>query len=270
MWGDHLPQLCQQRYLSFTAVISPHSTQKSPQMSNKCHIKNLRVIWKMCMIWIYIWMPLNALPLEKKKENERWVHSIKQREMHRDTDLCRLLWSMWHYHCISICLCRHECWCPPMVWNRAMSTFTYTHSQFSFFPFYVLHSHIHTQTMLEQHEISGACWDFFVHCIHGRMLEKAFIKGFNTSRVFSWRIFFWKHTHTQTQVTSMHAYSAKANIYTFLSPYHMLSLHSSAPTNKVLVNNQTHPSIYPSYLSWKPFQTKANVTTETSGFHSVP
>ncbi len=119
--------------------------------------------------------------------------------------------------------------------------------------------------MLEQHEISRACWEFFVHRIHGRMLEKTFIKGFNTSRVFSWRIFFWTHT----QVTSMHAYSTKANIYTFLSSYHMLSLYSSTPTNKVLVNNQTHPSIYPSYLSWKPFQTKANVTTETSGFHSV-
>ncbi len=144
----------------------------------------------------------------------------------------------------------------PFLFPLFLSVF-YTHTH--------THTHTHIQTMLEQHEISRARWDFFVHHIHGRMLEKTFIKGFNTSRVFSWKVFFWTHTRTHTQVTSMHAYSTKANIYTF---YHLitLSLHLSTPTNKVLVNNQTHPS----YLSWKPFQTKANVTTETSGMHLCP
>ncbi len=129
-----------------------------------------------------------------------------------------------------------------MFWKRMQSTFIHTRSlSFPPFSFCVLDTHIHTQTMLEQHEISRARWDFFVHHIHGRMLEKTFIKGFNTSRVFSWMVFFWTHTRTHTQVTSMHAYSTKANIYTF---YHLitLSLHLSTPTNKVLVNNQTHPS----------------------------
>lgn len=98
---------------------------------------------------------------------------------------------------------------------------------------------------------AGTAWNkqsmlgFFVHRIHGRMLEKTFIKGFNTSRVFSWRICFWTNTYTG----DIYAYGAKANIYTFLPSYHMLSLHSSTPTNKVSVNNQTHPSIHPSYLS---------------------
>lgn len=167
------------------------------------------------------------------------------------------------YHCISICLCRFEWWCPQMS-EKECRAHLHIHGPFLSSSFCVLHTHIDTQTMLEQYEVSRAWWDFFVHRIHGRMLEKTFIKGFNTSRVFSWRIFFW----TQTQVTSMHAYS----IYTFffILSHVVFAFITSTPTNKVLVNNQTHPSIYPSFLSWKPFQTKANVTTETSGFHSVP
>lgn len=128
------------------------------------------------------------------------MSSIKQREMHRDSvcvserDLCSLLWSMWHlslHFNMSV-----QIWMlmsPNGLKKNAEHIYTYT-VPFFFPSFCVLHTHIHAQTMLEQHEISRACWDFFVHRIHGRMLEKTFIKGFNTSRIFSWRIFFWTHT----------------------------------------------------------------------------
>lgn len=151
----------------------------------------------------------------------------------------------------------------PNVWKRMQSTFTHTRSLFSS-SFCVLHTHIDTQTMLEQYEVSRAWWDFFVHRIHGRMLEKTFIKGFNTSRVFSWRIFFW----TQTQVTSMHAYS----IYTF---FFILSHVVFAFINsyKQSLGKQPNTSIHLSILSFLEAisnKSQCTVTTETSGFHSVP
>ncbi len=210
---------------------------------------------------------------KKRNENEKWVHSIKQREMHRDSvcerDQCSRLWSMRQ---LSLHLNMSvQIWMlmsPNVLKKNAEHIYTYTIPFFSpfFFLCFTHHTHTHTHT-----NNAGTAWNkqstlgFFCSHIHGRMLEKTFIKGFNTSRVFSWKVFFWTHTRTHTQVTSMHAYSTKANIYTF---YHLitLSLHLSTPTNKVLVNNQTHPS----YLSWKPFQTKANVTTETSGMHLCP
>lgn len=144
------------------------------------------------------------------------------------------------YHCISICLCRFEWWCPQMS-EKECRAHLHIHGPFLSSSFCVLHTHIDTQTMLEQYEVSRAWWDFFVHRIHGRMLEKTFIKGFNTSRVFSWRIFFW----TQTQVTSMHAYS----IYTF---FFILSHVVFAFINsyKQSLGKQPNTSIHLSILSF--------------------
>lgn len=159
-------------------------------MSNKCHIKNTchPTDVHYLEIWIYIRMPLNSYP--QKILILYWVQSIKQRDMHRD--LCILLWSKWQmsmhfYTSMQIRML--------MSWKRTMSIFSHNHSISFFLLLCFTLTYKHTNN-------AGTAWNkqsmlgFFVHRIHGRMLEKTFIKGFNTSRVFSWRISFWTNTYT--------------------------------------------------------------------------
>lgn len=106
--------------------------------------------------------------------------------------VCSLLWSKWQmsmhfYTSMQIRML--------MSWKRTMSIFSHNHS-ISFFLFLCFTlTYTHTNN-------AGTAWNkqsmlgFFVHRIHDRMLEKTFIKGFNTSRVFSWRISFWTNTYT--------------------------------------------------------------------------
>lgn len=137
--------------------------------------------------------------------------------MHRD--LCSLLWSMWqmsmHFYMSmqirklmssNILKKNHE----------RIYTYTYTYT-FPFFLLSVLHSHIHTQTMLEQHEISRACWDFLFTAYMGECLRRLSLKAL-IHQGFLAEGFVSEQTHTQ--VTSTHAYGAKVNIYTF---YHLIT-----------------------------------------------
>lgn len=157
--------------------------------------------------------------------------------MHRD--LCSLLWAMWQ-------MSMHFYMSMQIRMLMSSNILKKNHERIYTFPFFLCLTLTYTQTMLEQHEISRACWDFLFSAYMGECLRRLSLKAL-IHQGFLAEGFVSEQTHTQ--VTSTHAYGAKANICTFLPSYHMLSLHSSTPTNKVLVNNQTHPSIHPSYLS---------------------
>lgn len=132
--------------------------------------------------------------------------------MHRD--LCSLLWSMWQmsmHFCMSMQI--RMLMSSNILKKNHERIYTYT---FPFFLLSVLHSHIHTQTMLEQHEISRACWDFLFTAYMGECLRRLSLKAL-IHQGFLAEGFVSEQTHTQVTSTPM------ALKLTFTHFYHLIT-----------------------------------------------
>ncbi len=138
---------------------------------------------------------------KKRNENEKWVHSIKQREMHRDSvcerDQCSRLWSMRQ---LSLHLNMSvQIWMlmsPNGLKKNAEHIYTYTVPFFS--PsFCVLHTHIHTHT-----NNAGTAWNkqstlgfFFLFTTYtGECLRRLSLKALIHQGFLAEGFFFWTHT----------------------------------------------------------------------------